>query len=993
MSRAPTFLDRHTLGLSNWLWFALVATLVVAMTPRAARRTIESSANRAEDWLPASYSESADLAWFQRHFSGEAVVVVSWDGCTLGQNDRMRMLAAKLPKARDAEGRQLFTRVLTGPGLVNQLMNDGPGLSRGAAIARLEGALVGPPPAAGADDDERPVGMVAAMSAAASSDNRGMRAALDELERLATEECGVPVASLHVGGPPADNVAIDREGQRTLIRLAGLSGIVGLALTYFCFRSLRLTGLALGVAIAGAALCLAMVYYAGAFEVLVLGLPSPRLGVADAVLMSAPAVVYVLALSGAVHLINYYREERASHGRHGAVERAIASAGLPCVLAALTTAVGLVSLATSDVLPIKKFGLFTSCAVVASVGLLLAVSAAVLHVYPPRLPRRKKTPKRLPGWLDAWRRFVTERHAWVSAIALVALAALGGGVVRTEANVQLLKLIDPSCDLVQDYAWFEANLGKLVPMEVVVRLDESRLRQPDELAEGAHAYRMTMRERAELARRLAGRIETLEPVGRTLSAATFLPPPGDPLGAAGDYAASLAFEQSRDDLAEYVTRERDAEGQPTGAELWRLSARLSALDDVDYGLFVEDLRQRVEPVLSAYRARDRMVAATEGGCRDGRFCLLFRGEREDQTAPADSAEAMLVELLREASGRRDAVAQGNLTRMAGSKATELERLAGQLAAFDAVVCLDRRALLKAQELLGEDAPVTLIDCGTASKDASGGWETGDASITRATYTGIVPLVYKTQRQLIASLKESLLWAVLLIAGVMMIVLRSPMGGLVTMAPNVFPVAVVFGLMGWLGVKLDIGVMMTASVALGVAVDDTLHFTTWFRRGLNDGLSRPEAVRHAFERSAVAMIQTTLIVGIGMAVFMASTFTPTRQFGLLMMVLLSAALVGDLVLLPALLCGPLGKYLVPRRHRPAKIETAEESSPEPIALRIVGEEGDGAELAEPASPEPPTAVPAVAPRVYAPDEPLEPANAELRNKLRNLRRPQRNESAG
>ena len=50
-----------------------------------------------------------------------------------------------------------------------------------------------------------------------------------------------------------------------------------------------------------------------------------------------------------------------------------------------------------------------------------------------------------------------------------------------------------------------------------------------------------------------------------------------------------------------------------------------------------------------------------------------------------------------------------------------------------------------------------------------------------------------------------------------------------MIPNVFPVILIFGAMGHLGVLVDIGTMMTASVALGVAVDDTIHFLTWFRR--------------------------------------------------------------------------------------------------------------------------------------------------------------------
>tara|TARA_B100001964_G_C14107071_1_gene542059 strand:- start:470 stop:1081 length:612 start_codon:yes stop_codon:yes gene_type:complete len=155
----------------------------------------------------------------------------------------------------------------------------------------------------------------------------------------------------------------------------------------------------------------------------------------------------------------------------------------------------------------------------------------------------------------------------------------------------------------------------------------------------------------------------------------------------------------------------------------------------------------------------------------------------------------------------------------------------------------------------------------------------------------------------------------------MAILRSPTAGLLSMIPNVFPIVVIFGFMGWAGMLVDIGTMMTASVAMGVAVDDTVHFLTWFRRGILSGLDRRGAVRLAYERCATAMIETTVIGGLGLGVFALSTFTPTQRFGYLMMFLLSAALVGDLIFLPALLTGPLGRLFAGRLERKAKKKTA------------------------------------------------------------------------
>ena len=155
---------------------------------------------------------------------------------------------------------------------------------------------------------------------------------------------------------------------------------------------------------------------------------------------------------------------------------------------------------------------------------------------------------------------------------------------------------------------------------------------------------------------------------------------------------------------------------------------------------------------------------------------------------------------------------------------------------------------------------------------------------------------------------------------MMFALRSFICGLLAMIPNVFPVLLVFGVMCHWGIEIDIGTMMTASVAMGVAVDDTIHFLAWFREHLDRGMNRVDAVIETYRRVGPAMTQTTIVGGLGLFVFALSTFTPTQRFGTLMLVMLAAALAGDLIMLPALLAGPLGRWFKPRRDangRPRK----------------------------------------------------------------------------
>lgn len=189
----------------------------------------------------------------------------------------------------------------------------------------------------------------------------------------------------------------------------------------------------------------------------------------------------------------------------------------------------------------------------------------------------------------------------------------------------------------------------------------------------------------------------------------------------------------------------------------------------------------------------------------------------------------------------------------------------------------------------------------------------------ARFTGAIPLFYHAQHQILTDLMVSFATAFIFISIVLMIVLRSILAGLVAMIPNVFPPLVVFGAMGWLGVPIEIGSVMTASVALGIAVDDTIHFLTWYRRGVSKGRSRLAAIRFAFEHCAKPMIDTTLICGFGVAAFMLSDFMPTVRFSRLLFILLMAALVGDLILLPSILAGPAGR-LFRRSRKPKSISS-------------------------------------------------------------------------
>lgn len=197
------------------------------------------------------------------------------------------------------------------------------------------------------------------------------------------------------------------------------------------------------------------------------------------------------------------------------------------------------------------------------------------------------------------------------------------------------------------------------------------------------------------------------------------------------------------------------------------------------------------------------------------------------------------------------------------------------------------------------------------------------------YTGAVPLIHQTQKQLLVDLINSFMTAFLLVA-VMMILLLFPwnwkeatgnrlwwfvrksimavLGGCIVMIPALVPCMIVFGALGFMNYPVNLGVVMTASVALGIAVDGTIHFVVWFRRSTAQGNDSVQAVLFAFTRCGASILQTSIVCCLGFLSFSLSSFVPTVLFSYFMVILLGSALMGVLIILPALLMSPLGWFV-------------------------------------------------------------------------------------
>jgi predicted RND superfamily exporter protein len=185
---------------------------------------------------------------------------------------------------------------------------------------------------------------------------------------------------------------------------------------------------------------------------------------------------------------------------------------------------------------------------------------------------------------------------------------------------------------------------------------------------------------------------------------------------------------------------------------------------------------------------------------------------------------------------------------------------------------------------------------------------------KITLTGTSITFLEGSRFIISGLKESIFWAFLLIAICMLYLFKSLRILVCSLVPNLVPLVVTAGLMGWVGVPLKPSTVLVFSVALGIAVDITIRFLVNYKQVLPLNNFEVEAsVKNTIQQTGLSIIYTSLVLTAGFIIFCASSFGGTFALGWLTSVTLLVATFTNLLLLPVLL------LLI---HRPKKMPSTD-----------------------------------------------------------------------
>ena len=170
---------------------------------------------------------------------------------------------------------------------------------------------------------------------------------------------------------------------------------------------------------------------------------------------------------------------------------------------------------------------------------------------------------------------------------------------------------------------------------------------------------------------------------------------------------------------------------------------------------------------------------------------------------------------------------------------------------------------------------------------------------KVTLTGRITLAIALGDYITRSQIESFGVALLIISVIVCLLFSSKRVGLIAMFPNLFPIIVGFGTMGFLGMPLDATTLLIAPVIIGIVVDDTIHFLTHYRAGMIEHGNIPDAIKSTIREAGQAITFTSVVLSLGFLIYITSPNNSMQSFGVVSALAICVAFIADILLLPAL----------------------------------------------------------------------------------------------
>ncbi len=560
-----------------------------------------------------------------------------------------------------------------------------------------------------------------------------------------------------------------------------------------------------------------------------------------------PPLMIVIGIPNCIYLYNKYHQELASHGnRMKALTRVVSKTGIAMFLTNVTTALGFFTFLFTNSEKFFEFGLISTlnimlCYVVSLC--LVPIFASFLGTTPERHLKHldRKMAVGLLNWLV---KITLSNRRWVYFITIVLTTIAAIGMFKIKVTGNITGDIPNDDPILKDIRFMESNFGGAVPFEVLIDYKEKG--------------------------RLFGK-NTLQKVEAVQES----------LAEDNDFAKSLS-------IVDFVKV---------------INMAYYNNDSNYYKIFSKRDRARLHKYMENFNMSNNNSAFSLKELVDtNQFILRIRTQMKDVGSYQVSDKVARV--------------KRTIDSIMNPDKKEIERLYSQLekgkkAYIDSLIFTYPNIYNTLTGILSNgdeslqyqfDANPELIKKWTSTPKFNAQLRRAiDKEYYDVTLTGTSVVVSEGTQYLVTNLLSSIVFAVISIAALMSLLFASFRMVIVSMIPNLIPMIITAGIMGWFNIPLKPSTLLIFSIALGITVDNTIHFLARYRQELKTNKwDLKECVTISIQETGLSIIYTSVILFFGFIVFVFSDFGGTQALGYLSAITYFVALFTNLVLLPCLL---------------------------------------------------------------------------------------------
>lgn len=646
---------------------------------------------------------------------------------------------------------------------------------------------------------------------------------------------------MHYSGLPHLRVIIGKRVQSEMYIFVGLSLLVTSLLLYFFFRSIRVTFV-----------CVFVVAITVVWSIGTIGLFNFKLSILMALI---PPLMIVIGIPNSIFLMTKYHQEIKEHGnKMKALSYTITRIGTAIFLTNVTTAVGFATFLFTNSEKMIEFGWIASINIMFAFVVSLVLLPIISSFSKPPIERHlKHLDRKFATNIIDWVVNVSFRHRkWVYGVTIFITVITSIGIFKMHVTGNLTSDLPTNDQVKTDLEFIQNNFGGAIPFEVMVNYKEDgRLKGPKAL---------NLLSKVDEAQTLIDN-DTL--FSQSISVVNFMKVVNMAYYGNDTSFYRLPNKMALRNLGKYIQNFNMTNANGGGLSIkelldtthttLRIRCQMRDVGSYDVSDKSDYLKVKMDSIFNPDKKdMERMY---------------LKIKKEHKLEYVDSILETYPELY---NGMADLLAQNrpHLQVVFAEKGFDLDFL---------------KSFYK-KKLIHEDLRKVM-----------------DQQYYDLTFTGTSVVASEGTKYLVNNLMQSIFFAVISIAALMSILFYSFRIVLVSMIPNLIPMFVTAGIMGWFGIPLKPSTLLIFSIALGITVDNTIHFLAHYRHELKTRKwDIKECIAISIHEAGFSIIYTSFILFFGFIVFVFSKFGGTQALGYLSAITYFVALFTNLILLPSLL---------------------------------------------------------------------------------------------